>query len=167
MTSHTATTDAATRNSWLRLSDSELMAQCSEDGYKASGPGGQRRNKVETGSRVRHRPSGISAQAGDSRSREENRGRALRRLRERIAFEVRAPYEETPELAAQRHGEKLAVNTKNPAYPIVAATALDALVETGGSYAKAAVQLGISTSQLIKFLKNDRELWRASGQQDN
>jgi hypothetical protein len=150
----------ATRNGWLRLSNAELMAQCDEEGYKASGPGGQRRNKVETASRVTHRPSGLSAQASDSRSREENRRRALRRLRERIACEVRAPYKEPPEFAAFRRDGKLAVNSKNPPYPIVIATALDALTEATGSFAGAAEHLGISTSQLIKFLQSDREIWR-------
>jgi hypothetical protein len=137
------------------------MAQCSEEGYKASGPGGQRRNKVETASRVTHRPSGLSAHANDSRSREENRKRALRRLRERIAAEVRAPFEETPELAAQRSDGRLAINPRNPAYPVIAATVLDALAEAGGSYADAAKRAGITTSQLLKFLRSDRELWRA------
>lgn len=155
------TTDATTRNEWLRLPDMELLAQCLEEGYKASGPGGQRRNKVETASRVTHRPSGLSAQASDSRSREENRKRALRRLRERIAFEVRVPYTETPELATQRRGGKLAINPKNPAYPVVVATVLDALAEADGSFAGAGKRLGITTSQLLRFLQADRELWRA------
>ncbi|HUF52882.1 MAG TPA: peptide chain release factor-like protein [Dehalococcoidia bacterium] len=156
---------AATRNGWLRLNDAALMAQCDEEGYKGSGPGGQRRNKVETASRVTHRPSGVTAQASDSRSREENRHRALRRLRERIAFEVRAPFQEVPEFAAQRHDGKLAVNPKNPAYPVVVATALDSLAQADGSFAGAANQLGITTSQLIKFLQADRELWRTVSEQ--
>ncbi|MCH7953293.1 MAG: hypothetical protein IIC25_05340, partial [Chloroflexi bacterium] len=42
------TTDAGTRNGWLRLDDAGLLAQCEEHGYRSSGPGGQRRNKVET-----------------------------------------------------------------------------------------------------------------------
>ena len=48
------TTDAETRNGWLRLDDAGLLAQCEEHGYRSSGPGGQRRNKVETAARVRH-----------------------------------------------------------------------------------------------------------------
>lgn len=157
---------AATRNGWLRLTDAELMRQCREEAYRASGPGGQHRNKVETAVRLHHSPSGVMAQAEDTRSREENRRHALRRLRERIAFEVRAPFDlgapALPlEFVAQRRGEALGVNTKNPNFPLIAATALDALEAAGGSYAKAARSLGLTTSQLRKFLQSDRELWRA------
>jgi hypothetical protein len=155
--------DTITRNAWLRASDVELLRDCREERYRASGPGGQRRNKVETAIRLLHAPSGVSAHAEDSRSPEGNRKRALARLRERIAFEVRAPFEGAPpELAAQLGPRgTLAVNSKNPNYALIAATALDALASASGSYAAAATMLGVTTSQLLKFLQSDRELWRA------
>jgi len=53
------------------------------------------------------------------------------------------------------------VNPKNPNFPLIAATALDALEAAGGSYADGARALGVTTSQLLKLLKSDRELWRA------
>ncbi len=155
------TADAATRNGWLRLDDAGLLAQCEEHGYRSSGPGGQRRNKVETAARVRHRPSGIEAHAAETRRREDNRKRALRRLRERIAIEVRSPYEEPEELAAYRRDKRLSINGRNPAYPVVLAAALDALAEADGSYAGAAKKMGTTTSQLLKFLQADREAWRS------
>jgi hypothetical protein len=153
--------DAATRNAWLRASNPELLRDCREERYRAGGPGGQRRNKVETAIRLHHSPSGVAAHAEDSRSPEGNRARALTRLRERIAFEVRAPLDGLPrEFEAQRRGETLSVNPKNPNFPIIAATALDALYEASGSYASGAKLLGITTSQLLKFLQSDREIWR-------
>ncbi|HEY5639772.1 MAG TPA: peptide chain release factor-like protein [Dehalococcoidia bacterium] len=155
------TVDAATRNGWLRLDDAGLLAQCDEEGYRSRGPGGQRRNKVETAARVRHRPTGLEAHAAETRRREENRHRALQRLRERIAIEVRAPYEEPPELAEYRRGKQLSINIRNPAYPVVLAAVLDALAEADGSYAGAAKKLATTTSQLLKFLKSDREAWRS------
>ena len=156
------------RDVWLRLDDAALLRQCREERYRASGPGGQRRNKVETAIRLHHRPSSLSAQAEESRSLQENRVRALRRLRERIALELRSPLDLdapqlAPELLAQR-GPKgtLAVNPRNPAYPIVVATVLDALATADGSYARAARALGLTTSQLLRFLRSDPQVWRAA-----
>ena len=155
------------RDSWLRLGDAALLKECHQERYRASGPGGQRRNKVETAIRLHHRPSGLVAQAEESRSLEENRTRAVRRLRERMALELRAPFDleappRVPELEGQR-GPKgaLSINPHNLVYPIVVATALDALEAAGGSYAKAARALGLTTSQVLRFLRSDPQVWRA------
>ena len=160
-------TSRAKRNGWLRLDDEALLKQCKEDRYKSGGPGGQRRNKVETALKLHHEPSGASVHANNSRYLQRNRLSAVRHLRERIAIESRAPFDlEAPNIPsefAEYIGPKrtLSINRKNVVYPLIVATALDALEAADGSYAKAAKALGVTTSQLVKFLKADREVQRA------
>lgn len=157
---------SACRDEWLRLDDTALLSDCRQQRYRGSGPGGQHRNKVETAIRLRHQPSEIVVQAEESRSLEENRLRALRRLREQIAIEIRVRIDPlkplAPEFLAQL-GPKgtLRISRHNPSYPIIIATVLDALNNASGSYADAASMLGITTSQLVKLLRRDSHLWKA------
>jgi protein subunit release factor B len=58
--------------------------------FRASGPGGQHRNKVATGVRLTHLPSGLVVTATERRSRELNRQAALERLARRLA-QMNAP----------------------------------------------------------------------------
>lgn len=73
----------------LALSDEALMLECLEQFFIASGPGGQHRNKTETGVRLTHTPSGTVVTATERRSQLQNRGEALERLR---AVFVKASY---------------------------------------------------------------------------
>lgn len=58
---------------------------------RGSGPGGQHRNKTETGVRLVHPPSGIVITVTERRSQLQNRELAFERLIERLAARNRKP----------------------------------------------------------------------------
>src|SRR5712691_11131921 len=95
------------RDLWTALTDSQLLQQCEVDTYRASGPGGQKRNKTSSAVRLRHPPSGLIVIAEESRSQHENRARALRRLRQALYLKVRDDVpggDLVPEVVAVRGG---------------------------------------------------------------
>ncbi len=78
-------------SAWHLLPDEALLAQCEVQAHRASGPGGQHRNKAETAVRLVHRPSGVSVEGKDERSRTQNLRIALQRLREKLARRAYRP----------------------------------------------------------------------------
>ena len=58
---------------------------------RGSGPGGQHRNKKETGVRVVHLPTGITVTATERRERPQNLALALERLERRLEEARRKP----------------------------------------------------------------------------
>jgi RF-1 domain len=81
-----------------------LLGQCEQTARRRSGPGGQHRNKVETGVVLVHEPTGIEGQASERRSRPQNAAAALFRLRVQLALDVRSARAEvvTPDEAVTR-----------------------------------------------------------------
>jgi len=67
----------------VEIRDSDIKIEF----YRASGPGGQHRNVTDSAVRIRHLPTGVVAQASESRSQAQNREVAMERLR--IALEKR------------------------------------------------------------------------------
>ena len=58
---------------------------------KAGGPGGQHRNKTESGVRLCHRPTGITVQATERRERTRNLALAWERLEAALERRARKP----------------------------------------------------------------------------
>ncbi len=86
------------RDFWLACDDRQLVDDCDVAAYKASGPGGQHRNKVSSAIRLTHRPSGIVAHGNESRSQHDNKRIAIKRLRMHIACQMRTDYSPNGEI---------------------------------------------------------------------
>lgn len=137
------------------LSSDELLKDCTFRTTRRKGPGGQHRNKVETAVIIQHQPSGIIAEANEKRSQAENRKEAIFRLRLALAVQVRTA--ETPgpsELMKSRlKAGKIAVNPRHAEFPILLAECLDRLESHHYQVPDTAAEMGLSGSQLVKFLK--------------
>lgn len=167
----------------LALTDEQLLVGCDVHIYKASGPGGQHRNKVSSAVRLRHRETQISATANDSRSQHTNRIQAMRRLRMNIAIKLRSPFDldaaiplplaecifapKMPKIPQKpNHATevtfRLEIGRKDARFWRVAAILLDMLNAAGGHLGIVARKLKISTGNLTKILKSDRHLLAAT-----
>ncbi|MDQ3339807.1 MAG: peptide chain release factor-like protein [Myxococcota bacterium] len=156
------------RAHYLLASDDALIAQCEVDRYRASGPGGQHRNKTESAVRLRHKLSGVMAIGEDSRSQSENKLHAVRRLRSAIALEVREPVAIETFVPSARLAAFVAAGTA----PLGAKTKLtgqywasigellDLLVAGQLEIGTTAQRLGITTGALSKLLLHDDQVGR-------
>jgi len=70
--------------SGLPDTNEDLMAECDVETLSGSTKGGQRANKVETGVRLTHRPTGTVVMARRSRSQFRNKALAVAELRRRL-----------------------------------------------------------------------------------
>jgi hypothetical protein len=154
----------AHRARWTSLADAQLLAQCDVDTYRASGPGGQKRNKTSSAVRLRHGPTGLLVIAEESRSQHDNKAKALKRLRRALYLQLRDPAPAGaaahPEFAPALVDGRLHLFAKDPRFWPAAGVALDVLVEASGQVSTAAERLGVSTANLVEFLAADPKLWQ-------
>ncbi len=135
----------------LTLSDAELSRCCELDFHRATGNGGQKRNKTSSAVRLTLRGSDLSVTDCTERSQHQNRARALHKLRMLLAFRFRREFVGLLRpTCAMTH----------PDYPLYVAQLLDALAECDWEIAPAAVKLGLTATGLWKKLSRDRELWQ-------
>jgi hypothetical protein len=160
-----------TRAAWTSLSDALLLDQCAVDTYRASGPGGQKRNKTSSAVRLRHLPSGLKVIAEESRSQHQNRTRALKRLRQALYLQVRdeLPAGTLSAQEASKHeafraaclpGSRLHLRPNDPRFWPTVGFVLDVLQAADARVSQAASWLQISTANLVDFLQTEPKVWQ-------
>lgn len=159
----------------LALADEALLRQCQVDRLRGSGPGGQKRNKTESSIRLRHLATGLSALSGESRSQHQNKARALRRLRERIAFDLREPVDLDDVRVGPALGALLALEPvrksekwlRSPEYLTAVGELLDLYHAVACSLSHAARLLGAEQKRLERIVRVDVRLARKMGEMRN
>jgi hypothetical protein len=149
------------------LDDDALLAQCRVEHYRGSGPGGQKRNKTSNAVRLTHEPTGLVATATEARSTKENHLHAVRRLRLKFATDLREPVDlatfAPPDwFLTVRRGRQIELSHRHPLYAATAGLALDLLAALNGNPAAVAVNLGVSTTAVVKLLEAEPQLWAAA-----
>jgi len=151
------------------LDDDALLKDCDTRRTRASGPGGQHRNKVETAIELTHRPTGITAGASERRSQADNHRVALKRLRLKLAIQYRTPRNTidpanlpgssgagASDLWQSRiKSRRIVLSADHADFPPILAEALDTLAALNYDTTKAAVVLGVTGSQLVKLFQKE------------
>jgi hypothetical protein len=160
----------ANRAQWTNLTDAQLLAQCEVDTYRASGPGGQKRNKTSSAVRLRHPPSGLLVIAEESRSQHENKAKAMRRLRQSFFLKLREDVNNegiepaflavAPEFETAKDGtRRLHLGRKDSRFWPAVGLVLDVLHAHEARVSDAAAALKTSTGNLIDFLQTEPKVW--------
>jgi len=144
--------DHPDRNKWLSCEDTIILKECRLAEFQSSGPGGQKRNRKYSSVRLTHTPTGLSVTAVKSRSQNDNKKSALRKLRQLIAMEIRCDI--LPEI------DSFEINMRNNAYPLLLAGIFDILYLHNFAISDTAKTLGLSTGQFIKLLAKNTDAWQ-------
>jgi hypothetical protein len=150
---------------WTNLTDEQLLAQCEVDTYRASGPGGQKRNKTSSAVRIRHPASGLIVIAEESRSQHENKAKALKRLRHAFFLKLREEqpaegWTAHPDFREARNGAgRLDLGRKDPRFWPAAGVVLDVLQAFEARVSEVAEALGLGTANLVAFLAVESKVW--------
>jgi hypothetical protein len=140
------------RDDFLQMDDIQLSSVCKITFTKATGPGGQKRNKTSSAVQIHLPEYNLTASDCTERSQNRNRANALRKIRMALAF----AYRKSPQMPLANPE----CSITSAAYPLYTARLLDILQATSYDHKLAAEQISCSPSHLLKKLYRDPELWQ-------
>ena len=141
-------------NNYLALGEQNFFKQCRYQSYKASGTGGQKRNKKASGIRLTHIPTQITVSTCQNRQQSVNKIFACRLLRIKIALTIPLRnFDENFQLKEQ-------INEKNWDFPQNIQYIFYYLEKFHYHIKETAQNMDISQSNLIKFLAKNKEVWQ-------
>ena len=135
------------RDLLLTMPVDEFCRCCTVSLFKASGPGGQHRNKTFSAVRLQLNGSALSAEDCTERSQLRNKSNAVKKLKMKLALSVRV----LPSLPPERIECSLTADD----YPLFAARLFDLLWEHDFDYRAVAAVCSISPSALLKKIARD------------
>lgn len=131
----------------------QLLAACTQKGFQGSGPGGQHRNKTNTGVQLNLREYNLEIKSCEGRSAKENKTHALHKMQMAIALNVR---ETPPDTEMPFPGSNGHIQPSNPQFPIFVAHVFDRMAQKNGDTKEAAQAFGLTPSALVKILRQNK-----------
>ena len=135
------------------MSLDQLLAACTQKGFQGSGPGGQHRNKTNTGVLLNLREYNLEIKSCEARSAKENKVHALHRMQMAIALNVR---ETPPETESPFPGSNGHIQPSNALFPLFIAHVFDIMAQKNGDTKEAAAAFNLTPSALVKILRQDK-----------
>ncbi len=141
------------RDTYLKMTIDELLRACTLKGFQGSGPGGQHRNKTNTGVQLCLREFNLEIKSSEARSAHENKVHALHRMQMALALKVRETPQE-PEMPFP--GSNGHIQTSNPLFPLFVAHVFDRMAAKNGDTKSVAAAFGLTPSALVKILRQSK-----------
>ena len=124
----------------------ELLGACTLKGFQGSGPGGQHRNKTNTGVMLTLRQYNLEIKSCEGRS-------ALRKMQMALALKVR---ETPPTVEIPFPGSNGHIQPSNALFPLFIAHVFDRMAQKNGDTKEAAQAFGLTPSALVKIIRQDK-----------
>ena len=145
---------------FLRLPDIDLLKSCRMDVYKATGKGGQKKNK--TSNAIRLTLENLVVYESKSRSKNENLSHALKKMRIEIATDSsdlslkRESVKRAPsEIENYINSPVIRINERNTVYPFFIGFLVTSFIRNRGSWQRIAEDFGTSSSQVRRFVEKN------------